>query len=37
MAVTAIYPEAELVDADAKLIGVKRAWLNIFGFRPDLG
>lgn len=37
MAVTAIYPEAKLVDADAKLIGVKRAWLNIFGFRPDLG
>ena len=37
MAVTAIYPEAKLVDADPKLIGVKRAWLNIFGFRPDLG
>ena len=35
--VTAIYPEVKLVDADPTLIGVKRAWLNIFGFRPDLG
>jgi hypothetical protein len=37
LAVTAIYPEASLVDHDPKLIGVKRAWLNIFGFRADLG
>jgi hypothetical protein len=37
MAVTAIYPEPKLVDADPKLVGVKRAWLNIFGFRADLG
>lgn len=36
MSVAAVYPEAALVDADPKLIGVKRAWLNIFGFRPDL-
>jgi hypothetical protein len=25
------------VDADPRLSGVKRAWLNIFGFRADLG
>lgn len=37
MAVTAIYPESKLVDGDPKLIGVKSAWLNIFGFRADLG
>ena len=37
MTVTAIYPEHSLVDADPRLIGVKRAWLNIFGFRADLG
>jgi hypothetical protein len=37
MAVTAVYPEPALVDADPKLTGIKRAWLNIFGFRPDLG
>lgn len=37
MAVRAIYPETKLVDADPNLIGVKRAWLNIFGFRADLG
>lgn len=37
MTVTAIYPEAAKVDADPKLIGIKKAWLNIFGFRADLG
>ena len=37
MTVTAVYPEAKLVDADPRLLGVKRAWLNIFGFRADLG
>lgn len=36
MTVTAIYPEAGLVDADPKLVGIKRAWLNMFGFRVDL-
>ena len=35
--VTAVYPESSVVDADPKLIGIKRAWLNIFGFRADLG
>jgi hypothetical protein len=37
MEVTAVCPEAAVVDVDPKLIGVKRAWLNIFGFRADLG
>lgn len=37
MTVTAVYPKPELVDADPKLVGLKRAWLNIFGFRADLG
>lgn len=37
MTVTAIYPEAALVDADPALVGIKKAWLNIFGFRADLG
>jgi hypothetical protein len=37
MTVTAIYPESKRVNADPKLIGVKCAWLNIFGFRADLG
>jgi hypothetical protein len=37
MTVKAVYPQAELVDADPRLLGVKRAWLNIFGFRADLG
>ncbi len=37
MTVTAVYPEAAIVDADPKLVGIKRAWLNIFGFRADLG
>ena len=37
LAVTAIYPEVAKVDADPKLIGIKKAWLNIFGFRADLG
>lgn len=36
MTVTAIYPEHAVVDADPQLVGVKRAWLNIFGFRADL-
>ena len=36
MAVTAIYPKPSVVDADPKLIGIKRAWLNVFGFRADL-
>lgn len=36
MALTSIYPAKALVDADPKLAGVKRAWLNIFGFRPDI-
>lgn len=36
LSVTSIYPETSLVDADPKLIGIKRAWLNIFGFRADL-
>lgn len=35
MQATEIYPERELVDADPKLAGVKRGWMNIFGFRPD--
>ncbi len=33
---TSVYPEKALVDADPKLAGVKRAWLNTFGFRPDI-
>lgn len=37
LTVTSVYPEVALVDADPKLIGIRRAWLNIFGFRPDLG
>lgn len=37
MTVTAIYPKPKLVDADPALAGLKRAWLNIFGFRADLG
>ena len=37
MTVAAIYPQRKMVDADPKLHGLKRAWLNIFGFRPDLG
>lgn len=37
MSVTAIYPEPARVDADPQLIGIKRAWLNIFGLRADLG
>ncbi len=37
MTVTAIYPEMAKVDADPKLIGIKRAWLNLFGLRADLG
>jgi len=37
MTVSAVYPEAALGDADPRLLGVKRAWLNIFGFRADLG
>ena len=37
MTVTATYPEPSLVDADPKLIGIKRAWLNMFGLRADLG
>jgi hypothetical protein len=37
MTVTSVYPKPELVDADPKLVGLKRAWLNIFGFRADLG
>ena len=36
MALTSIYPEKALVDADPKLAGVKRGWLNAFGFRPDI-
>ena len=31
-----VYPEKELVDADPKLLGVKRGWLGAFGFRPDI-
>ncbi|MGA2656693.1 MAG: hypothetical protein ABSH34_04140 [Verrucomicrobiota bacterium] len=37
MQLTEIYPEKTLVDPDPKLAGVKRGWLNIFGFRPDIG
>jgi hypothetical protein len=36
MALTSIYPGKALVDADPKLAGVKRGWLNAFGFRPDI-
>ena len=36
MALTSIYPEKALVDADRKLTGVKRGWLNALGFRPDI-
>ena len=36
MTLTSIYPEKALVDADPKLAGVKRGWLNAFGFRPDI-
>jgi hypothetical protein len=36
MQITEIYPEKGIVDADPKLAGVKRGWLNIFGFRPDV-
>ncbi len=31
-----VYPEQRLVDAEPKLAGLKRGWLNIFGFRPDV-
>lgn len=33
---TEVYPEKARVDADPKLAGVKRGWLNIFAFRPDI-
>ena len=36
MALTSVYPEKALVDADPKLAGVKRGWLGAFGFRPDI-
>jgi len=36
MRLTQIYPEKAIVDKDPKLAGLKRGWLNIFGFRPDL-
>jgi hypothetical protein len=36
MALTSIYPQKALVDTDPKLAGVKRGWLNAFGFRPDI-
>jgi hypothetical protein len=32
-----VYPEKEIVDSNPKLAGVRRAWLNLFQFRPDLG
>jgi hypothetical protein len=35
MQMTAIYPEKAIVDADPKLAGIKKAWLNTFGYRPD--
>ena len=33
---TQVYPEIKIVDSDPVLSGVKRGWLNIFGFRPDI-
>lgn len=36
MQVIQAYPERAIVDADPKLVGVKNAWLNIFGYRPDI-
>jgi hypothetical protein len=32
-----VYPEKETVESDPALLGVRRAWLNLFQFRPDLG
>ncbi len=32
-----VYPEKSLVDVDPALSGIKRGWLNIFQFRPDIG
>ena len=37
METTSVYPNSAIVDADPKLIGIKKAWLNIFGWRADLG
>jgi len=34
---TGVYPDAARVDADPRLAGLKRGWLNIFAFRPDMG
>jgi hypothetical protein len=34
---TEVCPDQATVDADPKLAGVKRGWLNIFAFRPDMG
>jgi hypothetical protein len=36
MRLTEVYPEKALVDADPSLAGLKRGWLNIFQFRPDV-
>ncbi len=33
---TQVYPEKARVDSDRRLAGLKRGWLNIFQFRPDV-
>ncbi len=33
---TEVYPEKERVDSDPRLAGLRRGWMNIFGFRPDI-
>jgi hypothetical protein len=32
-----VYPEADVVERDPRLARVALRWLNIFGFRPDIG
>ena len=36
MQMAEVYPDKTLVDSDPTLVGVKRGWLNIFGYRPDI-
>ena len=37
MEITSVYPNTSMVDADPKLIGIKKGWMNVFGWRADLG
>jgi hypothetical protein len=36
MQMVQVYPDRARVDADSRLAGLKRGWLNIFQFRPDV-